>query len=410
MKRIQGLILLIAVLLSFITSCGEPRAEDLMDGIVRGRITPSENISAGADSAIDFSLSLLTMAGEDNGNVILSPISVLSALAMTANGASGETLRQMEHIFGMSASEMNEFMYSYLCYLPEDEKARLSIAASVWFSDSGRFSVSTDFLQRAKDYYGAHAYKAPFDRSTVRALNSWVEENTLGMIDKVIDDIPKGTLMYLVNAVAFDGEWLIVYNEEDVYDSFFTSAEGERQEAEMMRSEEGRYLEGDDYVGFVKSYKGGRFAFAALLPRDGISPRELAGSLTGEGLREALLSPTRANVRAHMPKFGSEFTMDLVDPLSEMGMTDAFSLERADFSAIGESSEGNIYLSQGIHKAVIKVDERGTKAGAVTVFGAADGSSEPQEIKEVRLDRPFLYMIFDTETGIPIFVGILSEL
>ena len=96
--------------------------------------------------------------------------------------------------------------------------------------------------------------------------------------------------------------------------------------------------------------------------------------------------------------------------LSEMGMSDAFSLERADFSARGESSEGNIYLSQGIHKAVIKVDERGTKAGAVTVFGAADGSSEPEEIKEVRLDRPFLYMIFDTETGIPIFVGILSEL
>ena len=144
---------------------------------------------------------------ERGENILVSPLSVLTALAMVGGGARGETLTQMEEVFGISRPELSEYLSVYGRALPAGEKYRLSMADSVWFTEDKRFTVQQDFLDTSKELFGAEIYRTPFDASTVREINGWVKENTEGMIGEFLDQIPPYTGMCLVNALAFDAEW-----------------------------------------------------------------------------------------------------------------------------------------------------------------------------------------------------------
>ena len=414
--KLLCLALAIVFTLSTLVSCAiKVKAEDLMEGI-----TPREVIGKSADdkfieNEIALSLSLLraAYATDQTDNVMLSPLSIQLALAMTANGAEGETLSQMSALLGgdIPLPVLNEYLYSYVNGLPSSAKYKLAIANSIWFRD-GRINVERDFLQTNADYYGAAAYRSPFDKQTVRDINRWVDQNTDGMIDNILDTIPESALMYLINAVMFDAEWQRIYEDTDIYDGYFTTEDGQRQKTELMRSGEGRYIETEGAVGFVKNYNGGKYAFAALLPDEGISLSEYISSLSAEELKAALDDVQYRTVIAHTPKFSYEYSLVMNDVLIGLGMTDAFVGSLADFDALGKAVSGyNIYISEVIHKTYISVDERGTRAGAVTMVGMDEATSaEPTEIITIKLDRPFLYMIIDTSTNIPIFIGTLDSI
>ena len=230
------------------------------------------------------------------------------------------------------------------------------------------------------------------------------------MIDNILDGIPEDAVMYLVNALAFDGQWQEMYNEHQVRRGEFTGEDGIVQEAELMYSTEEKYLEDELAEGFLKYYAGNKYAFAALLPREGISVREYAESLTGQQLYEMLCNPVETEVYAAIPKFQAEYGVSLNGILQEMGITDAFDENKADFSGIGLSEGGNIFISKIMHKTFIEVDERGTKAGAATIVEMNDGAAVISEPKIVYLDRPFLYMIVDCETNVPVFIGVVMSL
>ena len=414
MKKTKLALTLIslALLLSIIfnlTGCVTVQAANLMDGVTANKVNKLDDLEEQSASFTDFALRLFKATNEDGENVLISPLSVMCALSMTLNGAEGNTLAQMENVLGMQRDELNLYLYSYITSLPKGEKYKLIQANSIWFRDDDRFSVSPDFLQTNADYYGADIYKAPFDRQTLRDINNWVKLNTDGMIPKILDDIPDSAIMYLVNALAFEAEWKEVYKKTQVRDGKFTTEDGEVQKVKLMYAEENRYLEDENATGFIKYYSDRKYAFAAILPNEGVSVSEYLASIDGEALYSMLTNSQSTTVKTAIPKFEVEYDTEMSGILKEMGMSDAFNSILADFSGIGSSTRGNIYIGRVIHKTFIEVGEKGTRAGAATVVEMNDAAAPPSKPKEVILDRPFIYMLIDCENNVPFFIGTLMD-
>ena len=411
MKRIIALLLVLAFSLG-LTACSQVSANDLMKGIPAKAVDVLPDMDAGAAAAADFGVRLFQTSMEEGKNTLISPLSVLYALAMTANGADGETLAQMEKVLGMDVDKLNSYMLAYLDLLPEAKDYKMSLANSIWFKEDPDFIVEQSFLQTNADYYGAGAYKAAFDEGTRNDINNWVKEHTDGMIPEIIDEIPDEAIMYLVNSLAFDAKWADEYEEHQIREGRFTMEDGTRQDVDMMHSEEYTYLEDDMATGFIKYYKDRKFAFVAMLPNEGVSVSQYVDSLTGEHLRELLNNPQDVTVYASIPKFETEYSIEMSEVLQEMGMTDAFDWRVADFSRLGtyDVDGMNIFINRVLHKTFISVSEQGTRAGAATVVEMAPGSAAPEiEYKEVILDRPFVYMLIDCETNLPFFIGTMMN-
>lgn len=374
-----------------------------------GSVSPLSD--ADVVTVTDFGVRLLQSLPDTRENVLISPLSVMNALTMTANGANGETLSQMETALGASTASLNSYLHDYNTALPSGEKYRFHLANSLWIEDVEKLVVEDRFLQTNADLLNADVFKVPFNADTLRDINDWVSDNTDGMIPRILDDIPTHAVMYLINALAFDAEWQSIYKDTQVRGGHFTRGDGTEQDVKMMYSEERTYLSADNVQGFLKHYADGKYAFAALLPDEGVDVREFADSLTGEGLHGLLTNTTEVTVHAAIPKFKTEYSVTLNAPLQAMGMTIPFDDETADFSALGHSSEGNIFISRVLHKTFIAVDEKGTKAGAVTAVEMQDNCMvmNPEDSKTVYLDRPFLYAIIDCEERLPIFIGIVQS-
>lgn len=356
----------------------------------------------------DFAVRLFQHSLHEKENTLISPMSVLYALAMTANGARGETLAQMEEVFGAKVEDLNDSLSAYISELPTDEDYKLAIANSVWFKDDDKFTVEQDFLRVNEDYYGAGVYEAAFDGSALKDINQWVNENTDGMIEEILDKIPEEAVMYLVNAIAFDAKWQTAYEEYQVREGSFTREDKTTEDTELMYSTENQYLQDDKAQGFLKYYKDGKYAFAALLPNEGVTVSEYVETLTGEKLADILENAEQLQVNAAIPKFESEYGVEMSELLKEMGMTDAFDEEKADFSGLGTYENANLSISRVLHKTFISVDESGTKAGAATAVEVVRETAMEmplEEIKTVYLDRPFVYMLIDCKTNQPIFMG-----
>ncbi len=389
-------------------------AGDLTAGIVPGQVTPMEDLTKGNAAATNFGVRMLQYEVKKGGNVLISPVSLLCALSMTANGAEGETLAQMEQVLGLKAEELNPYIYTYISQLPQNEKYRLKLANSIWFSDEEAFTVEEQFLQTNADYYGAQIYKRAFDETAAKDINAWVKAQTDKMILKIVEEIPEDAVMYLVNALAFDAEWEIVYEQAQVRDGIFTLEDGTTRKTRLMYSTENLYLEDEMATGMVKYYKDGKYAFVGLLPKKGVSVAEYVNSLTGAHVRELLAAASQETVYVAVPEFKVEYSTELNTALSDMGMPTAFHPVEADFSGLGYSTRpgGNIYINRALHKTYISVGPKGTKAAATTAVEMLDNGSSVYvtQPKEVYLDRPFVYMLIDTENNLPFFIGTLMDI
>ena len=400
MKRLIAFALILALLLG---GCGSSGPEDLTKAFQPSRDREVNSIGYGPVIA-DFGIRLLEQTMEPGENTLLSPLSIITALSMTANGADGETLRQMEDVLGADLGQLNPILGA----IQERSGQETVMANSIWIKDTPTLAVSDSFLQTNADWYGAGVFREPFDDATLGKINRWVEENTDAQIKDILDRIDPDAVMYLVNGLSFDAKWECPYEGHQVFDRSFTTENGEKRTVSMMYSEEGQYLKTEKASGFLKYYEGRRYAFAALLPEEGTTVAELVSSLDGTILREVLTDPQEITVHTGVPKFETGSDTELKDVLTEMGMTDAFDSRVADFSRMGSTTDGtNLCIGRVIHKTVITVAEEGTKAGAATMVEMrAEGAAEIQEeIRVVTLDRPFLYMIVDTENMEPVFIG-----
>ena len=410
---ILSLILICSMAVNLTGCATKVQAADLMEGVQANTVTGKAADDAFAQSQMRLAVELFqsSVLESKDENVLISPLSIQLALAMTANGADGNTKAEMEALLGgeISLEDLNEYLYSYVNNLPSAEKYKLQIANSIWFrDDEGRLQVEKDFLQKNADYYGAQAYKAAFDDQTLKDINNWVKDHTDGMIDSILDQIDEDAVMYLINALVFDAEWQHVYDKSDVYKGKFTNIGGTEKQVDMMHSEETVYLQDENAIGFMKPYSGSKYNFAVLLPNEGVDIYEYIAGLTGESLMETLSTPQLGMVMATLPKFSYEYELTMNDVLKELGMPSAFSGDTADFSKMAHSSRGNIYIGDVLHKTFISVDELGTKAGAVTKVQMNDESA-PMSEWVVTLNRPFVYMIIDNKTNLPVFIGTVMD-
>lgn len=204
-----------------------------------------------------------------------------------------------------------------------------------------------------------------FNEKTLRDINNWVKKNTDGMIEKIIDDLDPDAVMYLINTVLFDAEWENIYKKDEIRDSTFTALDSTKRTVSMMYSTEQRYLDDGKATGFIKPYKNG-YGFAALLPNEDISLSDYVASMTGKSFIDTIKKAKDVPVETAIPKFSYDYDIKMNSALKVLGMTNPFEPSKADFSALGSSDSGNIFISRVLHKAYIAVDEKGTKAGAAT--------------------------------------------
>ncbi len=400
------------------------RTVDLMADVVSGKSLESqtENSSISSDfltSCLDFSVRLFQQNSTDDkisSNIMISPLSVLTALSMTVNGAAGDTQKEiLKTVFGhlsdtMTMEEINQNMNALFSSLPSGEEAKLLQANSIWFlEDESAFNVNPDFLQTNADYYQTDAFRAPFNDQTLADINQWVSDHTDRMIPSILDQIPPDAVMYLINALAFDAVWDSPYHEYQIREGEFTNEDKSISQVSMMSSEENQYLQMEHAEGFIKPYKEG-YSFVALLPEEGMSIEEFVNTLSGDALYKVLSEPASEMVQTLLPKFTAEYDTELSATLNHMGMELPFDSSKADFSRLGSCPNGdNIFISRILHKTFISVDEKGTRAGASTaVEMLAEGCTINPHC--VELNRPFIYMIIDQSTCMPVFMGAVNHL
>ena len=369
------------------------------------------------DAQRKFAVELMQHTMKEGENVLVSPYSVMQALAMTDAGAVGDTRVAMDNALGGLAYErLAPQLGTYRLGQPD----MLQTANSVWFrDDADRIQVAPAFLEECAGRFGASAFAAPFDQTTVDDINLWIRDRTARMIPHMLDKLSDDTVMALVNAVSFDAKWMEPYDlVYAVRDGTFTNAAGEAQTVPFMWSEEHAYLEDAHATGFLKYYDDGRYAFAAILPEEGLTPEAYLAGLDADGLRDILtpLPPVENEeygytmmyqVTAAMPKLHTESSMELKEPLCDMGMGLAFT-DAADFSAMAKTASGGLCIGQVLHKTAIDVNEDGTRAAAATVVEMTDEAAVVGEVRTVILDRPYVYMIVDTENDIPLFIGTVN--
>ena len=411
-KQIISGIAAVSTLITSLTIGGCQSAQSQQSGDLMENIKAAKHDSIKTDDKFkqaysDFSVELFKKSFSDNQNTLISPLSVTLALAMTANGANGQTKIEMETLLGkdIPLEQLNSYLCGLTDELTSDDGFTLCTANSIWFrDDENRLKIENGFLQTNADYYKAAAFKRSFDSSTCDEINKWVSDNTDGMVDKILDEIPYEAIMYLINAVSFDAEWESEYYEHQVCYADFTDANGNKTDVRMMSSDENTYLKGKNCTGFMKNYKGSEYSFAALLPDKDMDISDFISSLSGSELNSILSNAESCTVETKMPKFEYEYSAVLNDALASLGMPTAFDESKADFSGIGKSTVGNISIGKVIHKTKIEVNEKGTKAGAAALVEMVDSGCAINE-KQVFLNRPFVYMIIDNSTSLPLFIG-----
>ena len=400
-------LLALCLVPALLAGCAAPAGvTDLSRQFEAGDPAPPEADPA-ADAAIgSLGAELLRAAREPGENTLLSPLSVALALSMTANGAEGDTLAEFEALLGADTETLNANAASLLAdYAALGGSTECSIADSLWLD--GRLEADEQFLSRCTASYGARLYQTDLDTEGARrAVNSWVEENTGGMLPELLTDVPgEETVLLLVNALYLKNAWASEFDPLDTRPGGFTAADGSEAETDFLsnglRAEQ--YFAAEGAAGVVLPYDDGRLGFLAMLP-DGELDAWLE-TLDGDTLPVLLAAAEEERVLLRLPKFEAEWGGELKELLAELGLETAFDPAQADFSALGTAPDGPLYVSSVVHKARIEVNEKGTEAAAATVVAANGGAAAPTDYRELVLDRPFCYAVVDLERGVPLFLG-----
>jgi serine protease inhibitor len=341
---------------------------------------------------------------QPDSNVFISPLSISTALNMALNGAKGQTYDDMYRTMELdenSLREINEASKTLKDALENlDPEVKLSLANSVWYRDELTFQQT--FMQAMVDYYYAHLEGCNFnDPATVTLVNHWVENNTNGMIDKIIDRIEPAEILFLINALYFKGTWQTEFNPESTIQGTFKTSENATAICDMMVQDETyHYFETQDFQSVDLPYGDGNFSMSIFLPKPDKDLNRLYYLLNEDNWNNWLGRYEEKDIRLMMPKFDLQYEIELKDVLAAMGMSIAFG-GSADFTNL--FAPGGIYIGKVFHKTAIKVNEEGTEAAAVTIIGfeRSSANEKPQMI----INRPFLYMIRENSTGTILFIG-----
>jgi serine protease inhibitor len=350
-----------------------------------------------------FGFNLFRQLYRDGGNVFISPTSIAIALSMTYNGAQGETKLAMAKALSIEdilLEDVNVASEKMLALLQSpDPHAELLVANSIWARKGVEFKEK--FLQDNEQFYNARIEVLRFDDQALKAINDWVSSNTKGRIPTILDQIDPSHIMFLVNAIYFEGEWSLPFNPELTKELEFTLRNGTKKMHPMMtmtNAEELPYLETSQFQAIRLPYgESGRLGMYVFLPQD---IDEFIQDLTIENWNSWISKFHEQEVSVVLPKIRLEYSKRLNEALKTLGMEIAFT-PAADF---GRMVEGEAWIDFVDHKTFLEIDEKGTKAAAATVVAIMRSSRF-----HVRVNRPFLFAIVDNESASIIFMGLIEN-
>ena len=392
-----------------LTACDSMQSEDAP--VSPRPLTESEQRIVEADN--QFGLRLFDSINEQAPaeNLFISPTSISMALGMTLNGADGATRDELVALLekqDLTEESINASYQSLIRLLSGlDPEVILSIANSIWYREGAQIEPS--FLEKSTTYFEAEVASLDFnDPESVDTINSWVDDKTNGLIDSIIQQISPNTIMYLINAIYFKGNWTAPFDPELTATATFNNLSGGTSEVDMM-TQRGifPYFQSDRATYIDLPYGDSLYSMTVILPEDSGDINALITELSEGQFNAAVSQLDRTEVDLFFPRFTLAYETKLRDVLRGMGLEQAFDESRADFTRI--QPNGGLYLSDVIHKSFVEVNEEGTEAAAVTgVIIEATSVGPPTPI--VRVDKPFIFLIREKSTGTYLFAGKITEL
>ena len=419
------LLLLVVVLTSGAVGCARPVSP--VSGDVLQSDKPRDTSPQVSQTVLDslsrgnseFAFDLYRALAAADGNLFYSPYSISVALAMTYAGARGETEEQMADTlrFLLPQQDLHPAFNDLDIELDrrgegaagkDGGEFRLNIVNAIWGQKD--YSFLPEFLDVLAENYGAGLrlldYISHPEESRI-IINDWVSDQTE---ERIEDLIPEGaitslTRLVLTNAVYFNAAWMYPFDEDATSDGPFYLLDGGEVRVPMMtQTESFGYAEGEGFQALELPYDGGELSMVILLPESG-SFDEFERSLDVGLVNGAIGDLVFQKVALTMPKFEFDSSFGLVETLAGMGMPIAFS-GAADFS--GMTGNRDLFIANVVHKAFVSVDEAGTEAAAATAV-IMEMTATPQPPLEVTVDRPFIFLIRDIETGTVLFVGRIMD-
>lgn len=405
-----SLSIVFAILLA-LSGCGTASTGDLMANVQAAEKTanPAEPDSVFIDSVGKFSWELFRETAKDKGNILISPASVYLALAMTMNGAGGTTREAMLQTLSAekgSIEKINIACRDWMALLMNTgDETDFLISNSIWYNDG--FAVDPAFLETNASYYAAALRQINFaDSKAAEFINTWVSQATNGKINSIMDKTNDADLMYLINAVYFKSLWENPFASLKTYQGYFNLENGKTMVSFMNRNSETSFLTSDDLEGVLLPFADTRFAFIAILPAEGSSVRDTVNSMDQATFKRLLESSRQITLDLHLPKFEIEYEPGMQGILANLGMDEAFH-SAADFSLMNKNRNKDLFINGIGNKTYFKIDENGAVAAAVTGMIIA-ASARIEDRPGLVFDRPFLYGIVDTLSGLPLFLGIMD--
>jgi serine protease inhibitor len=410
-----------------VTGCGDQRGE--AGSASRIALSPAARLAAdpaarqtGARAVQSFGTDLFRELATRDGNVACSPYSVAVALGMTRNGARGGTADEMDHVLHIaSADELNSGLNSLTRHIesiahkrtrPDGSDASLTIdsANSLW--GQRRYRWKQPFLDALAESYGTGMRQVEFGSETEsarQAINTWTSDQTHARIPELLQPgiLDADTRIVLVNAIYLKAPWATPFMKGVTEDAAFTCADGSTVQAPLMYFDNHTqlpYTSGAGWQAVDLAYDGGGLAMAVIVPDAG-QVDDVVRSLDGELWRTVLTGMSPTGVALRLPRWTFRTQVLLNGALSDLGMPTAFG-GRADFS--GMTRDEVLEISAVVHEAFIAVDEQGTEAAAATAVGMRQSSAVLRTVV-LTVDRPFLFVLHDTETGTPLFIGRVSD-
>jgi len=387
-----------------------PALTCLAEAIPAGADATEDDVAVVAEGMNAFTLDLYRRLAAEGGNVVASPASVSLACGMAYAGARGETESQMAAAlhYNLPQDRLHPAVRTLASRLVGgQESGGLRVANAMWLQSG--YPLLPGFTEVVGRDYGAAAYAADFQTDpagATRSINDWVRSATNDRIrDLIQPDLSRDTRLVLANAVHFLEAWEEPFERKMTEDGDFSTLDGRVVVAPMMHQREmHQYAETDDLQAVWLRYRYPTHRAMLVLPRPG-RLEAVEAALTPHTLADLAAEAVWCDVDLTVPRFEFTAPSDLVQPLTDMGMVDAFDISRADFS--GMTSAERLFISRALHKAYIRFDEKGTEAAAATAV-AMEAAMAGDRV-EFRADRPFLFLIEDEPVGVHLFIGRVAD-
>lgn len=364
-----------------------------------------------SNNQLGFALLPETKENSD-GNIFISPSSLLIALSMVYNGADGvtkEEIAKVLHKEGIEAAQLNKANASLMTRLIRSSKGiQLHIANSIWLNKDYHFQDG--FTNYIHDYYNAKIEEIdPTSAKTPNIINDWVKQATNGKIEKLIEkDIDPDTVAFLLNAIYFRGDWLNEFDPKLTAKRTFHLKDGtSKQMPLMMLNEKLDYLETGDFQAVNLPYADGKMSMKVFLPKEDSSLEEFEKILTNDSWENWHTGFQKKEGTLFLPKFQLEYEAEWNQVLKKLGMTTAFDKE-ANFTKMIKENDP-LWINKVKQKTFINVNEEGSEAAAATSVQMKTESAPAELPFHMEVNRPFFMAITDDKTGAILFLGSVSN-